>query len=57
MTLRWDLTEDAVFDIVRDVLAEEAELLCEHLPHDGPIVAVDIDQVSAEIARKLVAKP
>lgn len=55
MALRWELTEDDIYEIVRTVIVEEGSV-CEHTNDDGPTIIVDVEAVSQEIARKLVAE-
>lgn len=57
MTLRWDLTEDDVYDEVRTILADLGGTCPSVSCRIGAktVLIIDIDEAATEIARKLVA--
>lgn len=58
MTLRWELTEGDVYDLVREVLGEVGgtcpSVSC-RIGTETQLI-IDIDEAAIEIARKLVAE-
>lgn len=46
------MDEDAVFELIREVLVEEGSV-CEHTGDDGPMINVDVNYVAEAIACRL----